>query len=143
MIRLLQVNVDGRRAAHNLLEATAAEAGSNVLIVSEPYRSKPEAEGWFGDLGNRAAVAIANPRIQIVEAGPADNRGFRWVQLEGVRVYACYWSPNTAFAEFEDFLGRLDASVRGSVWGGNREDRKVGTGRLDGESKSVSSEPRR
>jgi len=34
--------------------------------------------------------------------------------LKEVRIYSCYWSPNSTFQDFENFLYRLGCSVRGS-----------------------------
>lgn len=30
-------------------------------------------------------------------------------------VYSCYWSPNTAYIDFENFLRNLEASIRTSL----------------------------
>ncbi|VVC46488.1 Endonuclease/exonuclease/phosphatase,Reverse transcriptase domain [Cinara cedri] len=139
MVRVLQINVDGGRAAQDLMEATAAALRADILIISEPYRCRPEEEGWFRDSSGRAAVAIVNPQIALTESGPGAEDGFRWVQCGGQRYFACYWSPNTDFAAFEDFLIRLERSVRSSsvpvvvagdfnakspAWGDSREDAK-------------------
>lgn len=51
MIRVLQINVDGRREAHDLMQATANQLGIDVLVVSEPKHSKSEEEGWYNDAG--------------------------------------------------------------------------------------------
>lgn len=40
MIRVLQINVDGRREAHDLMQATANQLGIDVLVVSEPKHSE-------------------------------------------------------------------------------------------------------
>lgn len=107
--------------------------------MGEPYRPKPEEEGWFCDLGGRAAVVIKDPKLPITEIGPRDNVGFRWVKCGELRIYGCYWSPNTDFAAFEDFIARLEDSIRTAdcsvlvagdfnakspEWGDHREDRK-------------------
>lgn len=56
--------------------ATANDRGADVLIISEPYRCRPEEEGWFPDSTNRAAVVIVNPTIRVQEIGPRNNAGF-------------------------------------------------------------------
>ncbi|CAI6350497.1 unnamed protein product [Macrosiphum euphorbiae] len=41
-------------------------------------------------------------------------QGFRWIVANQIRLYSCYCSPNVALTEFEDFLERLEASIRES-----------------------------
>lgn len=111
----------------------------DIVLVREPHRIKTEDEGWFGDTGGKAAVAVVNPRLPITKIGPANNQGFRWIAIEGIRIYSCYWSPNTDLAAFIYFLDRLEASIRSArtpvlvagdfnakspEWGNHREDQK-------------------
>jgi len=139
MINIIQINVDGGRNAQDLLMATANDRGADVIIISEPYRSRSEEEEWFPDITNKAAVVIANSTTRVREVGPRKNAGFRWVTLDEVTIYSCYWSPNTEYTLFVDFLDRLEGSVRNakgvvivagdfnaksSVWGDHREDPK-------------------
>ena len=139
MISIMQINVDGGRSAQDLLMATAGERGADVLIVSEPYRCGTEEEGWFPDSSSRAAVFIANPTMRVREIGRRDNNGFRWVALDEITIYSCYWSPNTDYTLFVVFLDRLEGSMRNAqgtvivagdlnakspVWGDHREDLK-------------------
>lgn len=112
MISILQINVGVCRAAQDLALATAAEMGVDILILSEPYRCRTEDEGWFSDVGAKAAVVVFNPEIQIRDIGPMNNAGFRWVKVGDITLYACYWSPNTAYTLFLDFLDRLEGSIR-------------------------------
>lgn len=65
MINIIQINVDGGRNAQFLLMATANDRGADVIIISEPYRSRLEEEGWFPDITNKAAVVIANPTTRV------------------------------------------------------------------------------
>lgn len=139
MIKLLQINIDGRREAHDLMQATANQLRIDILVISEPKHPKSEGEGWFNDASSRATIAVLNNKIPIDKIGSNNEVGFRWVQIGGVTLYACYWSPNTEFTQFIDFLDRLEASIRianGMVivagdfnakspeWGDHREDAK-------------------
>jgi len=112
MIRILQINVGVWRAAQDLALATASDTGVDVLVLSEPYRCGQEAEGWFSDIDERAAILALNRNLQIQTIGPKDNRGFRWIKVEDITIYACYWSPNTAYTLFVDFLDRLEGSIK-------------------------------
>jgi hypothetical protein len=51
--------------------------------------------------------------IAVDATGPLDT-GFRWVQINSVRIYSVYYSPNVTLAEYNIFLNRLETSVRGS-----------------------------
>jgi len=112
MIRVLQININGIKVAQDLMESTACRVSADVLIISEPRFGTTVKEGWFADAGNKAAVVIANPTLPIMEVSPQDKLGYRWVKIKGIRFYACYWSPNTDFSAFSDFLDRLERSVR-------------------------------
>jgi len=111
-IKVLQINVDGRKEAHDLMEATANHLDIDILIISELKHSRMEEEGWFSDANTKATIAILNQNIQIQKIGSCNIEGFRWVQVGGTTIYACYWSPNTEFTLFIDFLDRLEASIR-------------------------------
>lgn len=52
--------------------------------------------------------------LSIDEVDGAGNNGFMWEIVRDVRLYSCYWSPNTSNAKDEDLLRRLEASVRTS-----------------------------
>jgi len=34
------------------------------------------------------------------------------VKVKDLTMYACYWSPNTVYTLFVDFLDRLEGSIR-------------------------------
>lgn len=85
-----------------------------------------------------SAVEIVNKEISIDEAGPCE-RGFKWVQIKGIRIYNCYCSPNTGIVNFTDFVTRLENSIRTSKvptlvagdfnahfpsWGSPKEDKR-------------------
>lgn len=110
MMKILQINVDRRQVAHDLMVATASQLEADVLIISEPNRIGLEEEGWFSDVGSNAAVVVFNPTLSITEIGPKNNQGFRWIKIGDIRVYACYWSPNTTLDLFIDFIDRLGCS---------------------------------
>jgi len=137
MIRVLQINVGVCRAAQDLALASAAEKNIDVIAFSEQYRDRDEENGWYADASGRAAIVVlSSQHIQII--GPS-QQGFRWIQLNGYRLYSCYCSPNVTLPVFEDFLSELEMSVRGSPcptiitgdfnaksreWGSPREDNR-------------------
>jgi len=113
--------------------------GIDVIVMSEPYRCGLEVDGWYSDTGNKAAIMAFNPKIHVQEIGPKDNPGFWWVRIENMTIYACYWSPNTDYTLFVDFLDKLEGCIRNKkgmvivggdfnakspAWGDHREDQK-------------------
>lgn len=113
MIAIIQANLGGGSGAQNLILQTAAERGTDVLIISEYYKYGRMHQSWHCDQSRRVAIApISN--IPIDEIG-TESDGFIWVTIGGVRVYSCYLSPNTSYSEYEDFIQRLEMSIRTSL----------------------------
>jgi len=127
-----------------MLLAIAAQIGADVALVSEPNKTLCEdMEGCFLDQNHRAAIMITNSNLQTTKIAPANNNGFKWIEVEGVRIYSVYWRPaktNEDFDRYTNFLDRLETSVKeteGPVvvagdfnakspkWGALREDRSV------------------
>lgn len=84
--------------------------------MSEYYKNGQntnEAHGWYCDKTTRAAIVNCND-IPIDEIGDAEN-GFSWITVWKTRIYmiyACYISPNVGIREYEDWLTRLELSIR-------------------------------
>lgn len=57
----MQINVDGRKNAHDLMKATESQQGVDVLIISEPHHCGRDNKGWYSDAGNKAAIMAFNP----------------------------------------------------------------------------------
>lgn len=111
MISFVQINVGGGRAAQNLALQIAAEQGADFLILSEYYKYSFAHLDWYCDRSGRVAIApLTNAPMD--DVGGATEDGFVWVTVEGTRIYSCYWSPNSTLHEYEDFICRLEASIR-------------------------------
>jgi len=113
MIKVLQINVGVGRAAQDLALATANNLGIDIIILSEQYRNKEEKDGWYSDACGRSAI-VALGSLQVDNIGHT-AQGFRWIETNGYRFYSCYYSPNAALTDFEEFLRRLETSVRESL----------------------------
>lgn len=107
-IKFIQINLNCFKAAQALLHQTAAEKSVDLALVSEMNRT--EGPNWYADKNGKAA--IVNLRNVRLDNEGQSEPGFRWVTLYGMRVYSCYWSPNTTIQEFKDFTSRLETSIR-------------------------------
>lgn len=83
----------------------------DFVITSEQY--KTGGSNWFPDSNDKAA-AVNLKNAQLDNPGQREP-GFRWIAAKGRRIYTCYWSPNTTFLDYLDFLRRLELSVRSSA----------------------------
>ena len=91
----------------------ARERRADVLLISEQYR-KPENSVWFQDASRRAGIITCNPDLGVAKVLETD-RGFVWVELAGVRVYSCYFSPCDPFDIFESQILALEESLHEAV----------------------------
>lgn len=89
---------------------TTRDLGVAVVLVSEQYRNKSEGTGWFSDARGRAVVFVTS-NIAVDAVGPLDTN-FRWIQINGIRIYSVYCSPNVTMDEYNYFLSRLEDIVR-------------------------------
>lgn len=108
MLKCIQINLNCCKAAQALLQQVATEKSSDFIFASEPNRD--EGQNWYMDtMGKAAVVNIKRSRLDDEGKGEA---GFRWISAHGIRLYSCYWSPNTTLPEYLDFLTRLEHSLR-------------------------------
>ncbi|KAE9530118.1 hypothetical protein AGLY_011580 [Aphis glycines] len=94
-------------AAQALMYQMAAEKSADFLIVSEYNKADPN---WYVDSNNKAAIVNANSAT--ISSPGTSEAGFRWIAAAGMRIYSCYWSPNTSISDYRDFLFRLERSIR-------------------------------
>ena len=110
---MLQLNLGRGRDTQNLLMQVARERRADVLLISEQYR-KPENSVWFQDASRRAGIVTCNPDLGVAKVLETDRR-FVWVELAGVRVYSCYFSPCDPFDIFESQILALEESLHEAV----------------------------
>jgi len=53
-------------------------------------------------------------RSRLDNEGLAET-GFRWVTSQDIRLYSCYWFPNSTFKEYIDFLISLQSSIKSAT----------------------------
>lgn len=110
MNRFLQINLNCAKAAQDLMCQLTTEERIDYVIVSE-YNSAPT-QNWYTDSNRKAAInCMPNCLVDNLEQS---EPGLRWIATGGMRLYSCYWSPNTTFAEYVQFLSWLETSVRGN-----------------------------
>lgn len=87
---------------------TASKKDADYVLACEYNRT--EGPNWYVDATNKTAiVSVKKARLDNEERGEA---GFRWVSAHCLRIYSCYWSPNSTIQEYTDFISRLEASIR-------------------------------
>ena len=89
---------------------TARERGADVLLISEQHKWS-ENSAWYQDASRRAGILVLSPDLSIGDFLETDA-GFVWVEVAGVRVYSCYFSPNDPFEIFETQILLLEESLR-------------------------------
>ena len=71
---------------------TARERGADVLFISEQYKWSDNSS-WFQDESRGAGILVYSPDLSVGDFLEFDAR-LVWVEVAGVRVYSCYFSPN-------------------------------------------------
>ena len=89
---------------------TARERGADVLLMSEQHKWS-ENSALYQDASQRAGIVVCSPGLSIGDFLESDA-GFSWVEVAGVRVYSCYFSPIDPFNVFETQILLLEESLR-------------------------------
>ena len=98
------------KEAQNLLMQTARERRADVLLISEQHKGSKNS-AWYQDASRRAGILVCSPDLSIADFLETDA-GFVWVEVAGVRVYSCYFSPNHPFEIFETQILLLEESLK-------------------------------
>ena len=98
-MKFLELSFGRGKEDQNHLMQTAKERGADVLLISEQHKWS-ENSAWYHDASRRAGILVCSPALNIGDFVETDA-GFVWVEVAGVRVYSCYFSPNDPFEIFE------------------------------------------
>ncbi|XP_018574610.1 uncharacterized protein LOC108913533 [Anoplophora glabripennis] len=109
MLSFIQINVDRCRAAHDNLAQTTQERQIDIVLVSEPNRALASKSGWYLDSESDACIIVRNRNLKVTSWGK--GKGFVWVKIDELFIYACYISPNVRRDIFEKFLQDLEEDV--------------------------------
>jgi hypothetical protein len=77
-------------------------------MVSELHHV--EGLNWINDSTNKAT--IVNNNLTSIDEIEMNERDFCWILSNSIRLYSCYWFPNSILQEFTDFLTRLQITIR-------------------------------
>ena len=84
-----------------------------MLLISEQYKWS-ENSAWFQDASRRAGILVCSPDLSVGDFLESDTE-FVWVEVAGVRVYSCYFSPGDPFEVFETQILLLEESLSEAV----------------------------
>ena len=105
-----QLNLGRGEDAQNLLMQTSRERRNDVLLISEQHKWS-ENSASYEDASRRAGILVCSPNLGIGDFLETDTR-FVWVEVAGVRVYSCYFSPNDPFEISETQILLLEDSLK-------------------------------
>ena len=129
-MKFLQLNLGRGKDAQDLLMQTVMDRGADVLLTNEQYKWC-ENSAWYQDASRRAGILICNPDLGVGDFLETDS-GFVWVEVAGVRVYSCYFSPGDPFDVFETQIllleERLREAIERSLIGGDFSSKSPGLG---------------
>nr|CAH7736980.1 unnamed protein product [Callosobruchus chinensis] len=108
-VKLLQINVDRGREAHDLLCAKAADLRADVILVAEPNKTKVTSQGWNTDARKDTAICIMSQEINVLATGMGS--GYCWIETDSIVIYSCYFSPNALLETYEKELTELRESI--------------------------------
>ena len=109
-LKFLQLKLKRGKGAQDLLMQTAWEREADVLLISEQCKWS-ENSAWFQNASRRAAILVCSPDLSVGDFLESDA-GFVWLEVAGVRVYSCFFSPGDPFEVFETQILLLE-EVRG------------------------------
>lgn len=110
-MKILQINVNRSRPAHDIALATANEIGACVILISEPNRNVlHNRKDWVFDDNLDTAIKITDRNVLIKKWGK--GLGFSFVVLENYSIYSCYSSPNGDIEDLERMLEEIANLVR-------------------------------
>lgn len=136
-VKILQLNTNRSRTAHDLAIATALDIKADILLLSEPNRRAiSERKDWTFDREVDAAIKTMS-KITVKSQGC--GTGFAFVELSQFTVYSVYSSGNRDIEQLEGTLHEIgrriatlhenaiiagDFNAKSPQWGMHRTDRR-------------------
>lgn len=110
-IRILQINTNRSKQAHDMALATARELSVDVLIVSEPNKSAMRGrKDWIFDDRLNSALKVLNTDIKI--KGQGQGCGYSYVVTNKMTLFSCYSSGNDEIEDLDNTLVEIESHIR-------------------------------
>ena len=110
-IKIQQINLNRCVAAHDLLYKSGKEKGTDIFLVSEPNKKIIGSQKyWLSDQEMDTAILIVNKEIAVTAFG--SENGYNWINVKGITIINCYFSPNKDFAAFEKYIDEISREIR-------------------------------
>lgn len=112
-MRILQINTNRSRQAHDMALSTAINLKVDVLIVSEPNVAAVRARmDWICDENYNSAIKILSNKIGVRNQG--HGNGFSYVETSELTLFSCYSSGNREIDDLEETLYEIEQHLRAS-----------------------------
>lgn len=105
MIKILTCNLGRSKAAHALIERTAAELQASIIICPEPNKKIVSNGNWFIDERKDTAIRVINKDIRVLNT--IKGCGYVQIELLNIVIYEWYISPNIPLEDFATYLASL------------------------------------
>ncbi|XP_045482746.1 uncharacterized protein LOC123686562 [Harmonia axyridis] len=137
MLRILQMNLERARAAHDVAWKDAIGNNVDILAISEPNRKICQQEGWHMDKRGDVAVRICNRQVEVNKI--VTGSSYIQVSLEGIELFVVYISPNITVQKFKEIVDKVmdkasrnpkksmvtgDLNSKSQIWGSPTTDER-------------------
>ena len=110
-IKILQINTNRSRAAHDMALATANSIKAGLILLSEPNRNAiRHRKDWIFDVELDTAIKILDRNIAII--GQGYGHGYTYVTIPNCTIYSCYSSGNDDIQDLERTLEEIGTKIR-------------------------------
>lgn len=110
-MRILQININRSKQAHDMALATAQNLSADVVMVSEPNISAiRHRKDWVYDEGYKSAIKILNVQVKIRSQG--QGKGYSYIATEKFTLFSCYSSGNDEIQDLEETLQEIESHLR-------------------------------
>ncbi|XP_070144949.1 uncharacterized protein [Drosophila kikkawai] len=98
-------------AAQDLLSQTATELKTDIAILNEPYRAKPDGVWQQSTDGGAAIWSCGQPAGHMTQR--ASRPGYTRAKIHEVTVYSCYLAPSMHIDAFREVVQEIAQDARG------------------------------
>lgn len=106
-VRILQINIDRKHIAQDLLRQFAAENKIDCILGQEPTRKE---NGCYIYDEDHDCFAWINDNLKIHKT--FSGHGYIGIECDSFTIITCYFSPNKTKEEFERYLNNLEILVK-------------------------------